>query len=113
MQHEKKNEERAYTEKQEKRITEFYKYNLPSFKTITFTNYNKLPTESVIIHGYINGNKRLTFSSTISLARGETNFEAQGGYTDELYKLLRKDVKSVSEIEKLKNEQKENESESK
>ncbi|TGA96575.1 DUF1433 domain-containing protein [Sporolactobacillus shoreae] len=103
MKHE---EKQTFIKDQEIRITEFYQYNVPSFKAITFTGNRTLPTGSVSIYGYINSNKKLSFSATISLGSGEKNFEADGGFTDELDQLMRKDVKTVSQIEKIKKEQK-------
>ncbi|TGA96574.1 DUF1433 domain-containing protein [Sporolactobacillus shoreae] len=101
-------EKQAFITKQESRITEYLKYNVPSCKTITFTDNYKLPTGSISIDGYLNNNKILGFTMTVSLAGGETDFEGVGGYTDELDKLFRKDVKTVSQIEKIEKEQKEN-----
>ncbi|WP_167815078.1 DUF1433 domain-containing protein [Sporolactobacillus shoreae] len=95
------NEKKAFISKQEKRITEFFKYNVPTFKSITFSGNQTFPTGSVSIDGYINHDKKLAFSATISPAAGEKNFEFQGGETDALGKLYRKDMKSVSEIEKI------------
>jgi Protein of unknown function (DUF1433). len=107
------NEKKAFVVKQEKRIITFFKYNVPSFKKINFTENKQVPTGDIFFHGYINNNKKLEFSAQISLGSGENNFEGGGIYSSELDKLFRKDEKTVSQIEKLEKEQKNKKLESK
>lgn len=100
-----KHEEKvAFVNKQEKRITLFFKYNVPSYKKTTFTKDKTIPTGSIYIHGYINGDQSLSFSAAIYLADGEENFEGDISYSSKLDSLMRKNMKSVSQIEKIKKE---------
>jgi Protein of unknown function (DUF1433). len=100
------NEKKAFIDKQEQRITKYFKYNVTSFKEINFTENKQVPTGDFFIHGYINNNKSLDFSAQISLGSGQKNFEADGIYSEKLDKLFRKDEKTVSQIEKIEKEQK-------
>lgn len=102
MKHE---EKETFLNKQEQRITEFFKYNVPAYKNITFTSSKTVPTGDVFIDGYINGDKKLAFSAQISLGSGESNFEGGGSYSERLDKMF-KHEKTVSTIEKIKKEQK-------
>lgn len=104
MKHE--NDKNTFIEKQEQRITKYLKYNIPNCNAITFTDNNTVPTGDFDINGYINNNEKLGFTATVSLGGGESNFEGTIGYTDKLDKLFRKDVKTVSQIEKIEKEQK-------
>ncbi|WKB36023.1 DUF1433 domain-containing protein [Terrilactibacillus sp. S3-3] len=106
-------EKKTFITKQEKRIVKFFKYNVPSFKSITFTGNDTTPTGGLFIDGYINNDKDLNFSAQISLGAGENNFDGDSDYSNKLFKLMRKDIKSVSEIEKIERQQKVKKPESK
>lgn len=98
-------EKEAFLNKQEQRITEFFRYNVPEYKSIKFTYKRSVPTGDLFIHGYINGDRSLAFSAQISLGGGQRNFEGDVSCSDHLDKMF-KHENTVSTIEKIKKEQK-------
>jgi Protein of unknown function (DUF1433). len=94
-------EKKAFIEKQEKLITKYFKYNIPSYKSITFTGNERVPTGDFFIDSYLNNNKQLYFSAQISNGSGQHNFEGDLTHSNELFNLYRKDMKSLPQIEDL------------
>lgn len=95
---EKQQEKEQYFTKQEQRIEKFLEYNVPKFKTVTFTDKGVVPTGLPYIDGYINNDKKLSFTAHVE--PNDHNFESIMGMTDPLYELLNADAKTYSEIMK-------------
>ncbi|MGW7776537.1 DUF1433 domain-containing protein [Staphylococcus xylosus] len=96
---EKKEAEEKYYNQQKERITLYMKYNIKEFKNIKFTEIEKNPMDGYDISGYLNDDKKLSFTAGIS-SIDNFNFEGDMLYSDELDKKLIKNSKSVSEIKK-------------
>ncbi|MGW7885400.1 DUF1433 domain-containing protein [Staphylococcus xylosus] len=96
---EKKEAEEKYYNQQKERITLYMKYNIKEFKNIKFTEIEKNPMDGYDISGYLNDDKKLSFTAGIS-SIDNFNFEGDMLYSDKLDKKLIKNSKSVSEIKK-------------
>jgi Protein of unknown function (DUF1433). len=55
-------------------------YNIPAFKTISFTKDVTVPTGGIFIDGYLNDDKDLYFSAQISFGTSGANFEGTCNY---------------------------------
>lgn len=103
--HNKKSEEEAYWNTQKERITLFLKYNYEGVDKITFEDTYKLPTGTVGIDGYINGDKELDFSADMDSGM---DFEAGGSTSAKLAEMSKKEYrvkkKTVSDILKDKDQ---------
>jgi len=94
--HEKQQEKERYFVKQEQRIEKFLKYNIPDYKTVTFTDKGTVATGLSYIDGYINNDKKLSFTAHVE--PNDHNFESVLGMTDSLNELMNVEIKTYSEI---------------
>lgn len=92
----KQQEESEYFAKQEKRIEKYLKYNVPDYKTVTFTDKGTVASGLPYIDGYINNDKKLSFTAHVE--PNDHNFESIMGMTDSLNELMNVDIKTYSEI---------------
>ncbi|MGE6540889.1 DUF1433 domain-containing protein [Bacillus luti] len=93
-----KEKEEQFWKRQEARVEKYIRYNIKDVKSITFTNNEVDPMGVPSVDGYINGNKKLDFSASISTTK---DFEDKFSCSGELYdNYVKKPEKSVSEIEK-------------
>ncbi|EKS40668.1 DUF1433 domain-containing protein [Staphylococcus epidermidis] len=105
---EKKAAEEKYYNQQKGRIELFMKYNVKDFKSIDFTSCERDPMGGYAIKGYINNNKKLSFTASAYLDENN-QFEGDYSSTEEFDKIIIKNPKTVSEIKKEeKNKQNEN-----
>lgn len=95
----KKEAEEKYYNEQKERITLYMKHNVKDYKTIEFTEIKKNPMDGYDISGYINNDKKLSFSAGI---RSTENFQFNSdiAYSDELDGKFVKNTKTVSQIKK-------------
>ncbi|EOV9527304.1 DUF1433 domain-containing protein [Bacillus cytotoxicus] len=98
-----KEKEEKFWKTQEARVEKYVHYNVKDVKSIRFTKYKVNPMGVPSIKGYINGDQELWFVASISTTE---NFEDHFGCSGELDEMIKKPEKSVSEIEKEKNEKK-------
>ncbi|HDR7392385.1 MULTISPECIES: DUF1433 domain-containing protein [Bacillus cereus group] len=99
-----KEKEEQFWKRQEARVEKYIRYNIKDVKSITFTNNEVDPMGVPSVDGYINGNKKLDFSASISTTK---DFEDKFSCSGELYdNYVKKPEKSVSEIEKEEKEKK-------
>ncbi|MCG1129397.1 DUF1433 domain-containing protein [Staphylococcus epidermidis] len=97
-----------YYDEQKERITLYMKYNVKDFKSIDFTSCERDPMGGYAIKGYINNNKKLSFTASAYLDE-KNQFEGDYSSTEEFDKIIIKNPKTVSEIKKEeKNKQNEN-----
>lgn len=100
-----KDQEHAFWGKQKPRIEKFYKYNYKDVHSVDFGKTYILPTKTHVIEGYINGDKSLSFSSSVDPG---TDFEAQGTGSAALEEHIKEEYqfqsKTVSQIEKEEKE---------
>ncbi|MFG3612761.1 DUF1433 domain-containing protein [Rummeliibacillus stabekisii] len=96
--HEKQEKQEKYFTKQEQRVEKFLTYNIPRFKTVTFTKEDVSPMGLPYLEGYVNNDKRLDFVAHVQ--PNDHNFEGRMGMPKELDALFRADVKTYSEIVK-------------
>ena len=96
---EKKAAEEKYYNQQKDRIELFMKYNVKGYKNTHFTKIERNPMDGYDISGYINNDKKLSFSAGI---RSTENFQfnANIAYSDELDGKFVKNTKTVSQIKK-------------
>ncbi|EHM66627.1 DUF1433 domain-containing protein [Staphylococcus epidermidis] len=105
---EKKAAEEKYYNQQKDRIELFMKYNVKDFKSVDFTSCERDPMGGYAIKGYINNNKKLSFTASAYLDENN-QFEGDYSSTEEFDKIIIKNPKTVSEIKKEeKNKQNEN-----
>ena len=96
---EKKVAKEKYYNQQKDRIELFMKYNVKGYKNTHFTKIERNPMDGYDISGYINNDKKLSFSAGI---RSTENFQfnANIAYSDELDGKFVKNTKTVSQIKK-------------
>ncbi|HDH7108168.1 TPA: DUF1433 domain-containing protein [Staphylococcus aureus] len=97
-----KYDEMKYYDEQKERIILFMKYNVKGFKEIQFEEQKENPMDGYSISGYINNDKKLSFTAGIRSV-GDFQFDTDISYTDELGRKFNKNPKSVSEIKKEQN----------
>ncbi|TKH37236.1 DUF1433 domain-containing protein, partial [Bacillus cereus] len=97
----KKEQEGLFWKQQETRIEKYIRYNVKDVKSITFTKHEVNPMGVPSVDGYINNDKELNFSASISTTK---NFEDKLSRSGKLGELVKKPEKSVSEIEKEEKE---------
>ncbi len=97
-----KYDEKKYYDKQKERITIYMKHNVKGYKNISFTNFKENSMAGYSISGYINNDKKLSFTAGIR-SIDDFQFDTDISYTDELGRKLIKNPKSVSEIKKEQN----------
>ncbi|MDG5192987.1 DUF1433 domain-containing protein [Staphylococcus aureus] len=95
-------EKEKYYNEQKERITIYMKHNVKSYKNISFTNFKENPMDGYSISGYINNDKKLSFTAGIR-SIDDFQFDTDISYTDELGRKFIKNPKSVSEIKKEQN----------
>lgn len=100
---EKKEQEERFWKKQEARVEKYIHYNVKDVQSITFTKHEVNPMGVPSVDGYINNDKELNFSASISTTK---NFEDKLSRSGKLGELVKKPEKSVSEIEKEEKEKK-------
>ncbi|HAY1023200.1 TPA: DUF1433 domain-containing protein, partial [Staphylococcus aureus] len=94
-----KYDEMKYYDEQKERIILFMKYNVKGFKEIQFEEQKENPMDGYSISGYINNDKKLSFTAGIRSV-DDFQFDTDISYTDELGRKFNKNPKSVSEIKK-------------
>ena len=105
---EKKVAKEKYYNQQKDRIELFMKYNVKDFKSIDFTSCERDPMGGYAIKGYINNNKKLSFTASAYLDE-KNQFVGDYSSTEEFDKIIIKNPKTVSEIKKEeKNKENEN-----
>lgn len=97
-----KYDEMKYYDEQKERIILFMKYNVKGFKEIQFEEQKENPMDGYSISGYINNDKKLSFTAGIRSV-DDFQFDTDISYTDELGRKFNKNRKSVSEIKKEQN----------
>ncbi|HDJ3183584.1 TPA: DUF1433 domain-containing protein [Staphylococcus aureus] len=95
-------EKEKYYNEQKERITIYMKHNVKGYKNISFTNFKENPMDGYSISGYINNDKKLSFTAGIR-SIDDFQFDTDISYTDELGRKFIKNPKSVSEIKKEQN----------
>ncbi|HAR7072771.1 TPA: DUF1433 domain-containing protein [Staphylococcus aureus] len=95
-------EKEQYYNEQKERITIYMKHNVKGYKNISFTNFKENPMDGYSISGYINNDKKLSFTAGIR-SIDDFQFDTDISYTDELGRKFIKNPKSVSEIKKEQN----------
>ncbi|EOD4720067.1 DUF1433 domain-containing protein [Staphylococcus aureus] len=95
-------EKEQYYNEQKERITIYMKHNVKGYKNISFTNFKENPMDGYSISGYINNDKKLSFTAGIR-SIDDFQFDADISYTDELGRKFIENPKSVSEIKKEQN----------
>ncbi|HDI0168517.1 TPA: DUF1433 domain-containing protein [Staphylococcus aureus] len=97
-----KYDEMKYYDEQKERIILFMKYNVKGFKEIQFEEQKENPMDGYSISGYINNDKKLSFTAGIRSV-DDFQFDTDISYTDELGRKFNKNPKLVSEIKKEQN----------
>ncbi|HDD7759056.1 TPA: DUF1433 domain-containing protein [Staphylococcus aureus] len=97
-----KYDEMKYYDEQKERIILFMKYNVKGFKEIQFEEQKENPMDGYSISGYINNDKKLSFTAGIRSV-DDFQFDTDISYIDELGRKFNKNPKSVSEIKKEQN----------
>ncbi len=82
-----KYDEMKYYDEQKERIILFMKYNVKGFKEIQFEEQKENPMDGYSISGYINNDKKLSFTAGIRSV-DDFQFDTDISYTDELGKNL-------------------------
>ncbi|QTY47425.1 DUF1433 domain-containing protein [Staphylococcus aureus] len=95
-------EKEQYYNEQKERITIYMKHNVKGYKNISFTNFKENPMDGYSISGYINNDKKLSFTAGIR-SIDDFQFDTDISYTDELGRKFIDNPKSVSEIKKEQN----------
>ncbi|HDA8053759.1 TPA: DUF1433 domain-containing protein [Staphylococcus aureus] len=95
-------EKEQYYNEQKERITIYMKHNVKGYKNISFTNFKENPMDGYSISGYINNDKKLSFTAGIR-SIDDLQFDTDISYTDELGRKFIENPKSVSEIKKEQN----------
>ncbi|ADI98292.1 TPA: DUF1433 domain-containing protein [Staphylococcus aureus] len=95
-------EKEQYYNEQKERITIYMKHNVKGYKNISFTNFKENPMDGYSISGYINNDKKLSFTAGIR-SIDDFQFDTDISYTNELGRKFIKNPKSVSEIKKEQN----------
>ncbi|HID1463702.1 TPA: DUF1433 domain-containing protein [Staphylococcus aureus] len=95
-------EKEQYYNEQKERITIYMKHNVKGYKNISFTNFKENPMDGYSISGYINNDKKLSFTAGIR-SIDDFQFDTDISYTDELGRKFIENPKSVSEIKKGQN----------
>ncbi|HDJ3391529.1 TPA: DUF1433 domain-containing protein, partial [Staphylococcus aureus] len=78
-----KYDEMKYYDEQKERIILFMKYNVKGFKEIQFEEQKENPMDGYSISGYINNDKKLSFTAGIRSV-DDFQFDTDISYTDEL-----------------------------
>ncbi|GGC95746.1 DUF1433 domain-containing protein [Enterococcus wangshanyuanii] len=65
---------------QKKRIEKYIKYNYEDINIITFTDSKRVPTGGTYIHGYVNNDKKLSFTAwlTPEVFQGQFSYDLDG-----------------------------------
>ncbi|GBY73759.1 hypothetical protein M6K078_2232 [Staphylococcus aureus] len=95
-------EKEQYYNEQKERITIYMKHNVKGYKNISFTNFKENPMDGYSISGYINNDKKLSFTAGIR-SIDDFQFDTDISYTDELGRKFIENPKLVSEIKKEQN----------
>lgn len=95
-------EKEQYYNEQKEKITIYMKHNVKGYKNISFTNFKENSMDGYSISGYINNDKKLSFTAGIR-SIDDFQFDTDISYTDELGRKFIKNPKSVSEIKKEQN----------
>ncbi|HHW9998445.1 TPA: DUF1433 domain-containing protein [Staphylococcus aureus] len=95
-------EKEQYYNEQKERITIYMKHNVKGYKNISVTNFKENSMDGYSISGYINNDKKLSFTAGIR-SIDDFQFDTDISYTDELGRKFIKNPKSVSEIKKEQN----------
>ncbi|MEZ2057832.1 DUF1433 domain-containing protein [Staphylococcus aureus] len=95
-------EKEQYYNEQKERITIYMKHNVKGYKNISFTNFKENSMDGYSISGYINNDKKLSFTAGIR-SIDDFQFDTDISYTDELGRKFIENPKSVSEIKKEQN----------
>ncbi|ULV85652.1 DUF1433 domain-containing protein [Staphylococcus aureus] len=95
-------EKEQYYNEQKERITIYMKHNVKGYKNISFTNFKENPMDGYSISGYINNDKKLSFTAGIR-SIDDFQFDTDISYTDELGRKFIENPESVSEIKKEQN----------
>lgn len=95
-------EKEQYQNEQKERITIYMKHNVKGYNNISFTNFKENSMDGYSISGYINNDKKLSFTAGIR-SIDDFQFDTDISYTDELGRKFIKNPKSVSEIKKEQN----------
>ena len=95
-------EKEQYYNEQKERITIYMKHNVKGYKNISFTNFKENPMDGYSISGYINNDKKLSFTAGIR-SIDDFQFDTDISYPGELGRKFIKNPKSVSEIKKEQN----------
>ncbi len=95
-------EKEQYYNEQKERITIYMKHNVKGYNNISFTNFKENSMDGYSISGYINNDKKLSFTAGIR-SIDDFQFDTDISYTDELGRKLIKNPKSVFEIKKEQN----------
>ncbi|HII1096241.1 TPA: DUF1433 domain-containing protein [Staphylococcus aureus] len=95
-------EKEQYYNEQKERITIYMKHNVKGYKNISFTNFKENPMDGYSISGYINNDKKLSFTAGIR-SIDDFQFDTDISYTDKLGRKFIENPKSVSEIKKEQN----------
>ncbi|HDP2764374.1 DUF1433 domain-containing protein [Staphylococcus aureus] len=95
-------EKEQYYNEQKERITIYMKHNVKGYNNISFTNFKENSMDGYSISGYINNDKKLSFTAGIR-SIDDFQFDTDISYTDELGRKFIKNPKSVSEIKKEQN----------
>ncbi|HDC5209688.1 TPA: DUF1433 domain-containing protein [Staphylococcus aureus] len=95
-------EKEQYYNEQKERITIYMKHNVKGYKNISFTNFKENPMDGYSISGYINNDKKLSFTAGIR-SIDDFQFDTDISYTDELGRKFIENPKSVFEIKKEQN----------
>ncbi|MBK5347332.1 MULTISPECIES: DUF1433 domain-containing protein [Bacillus] len=96
-----KEKEEQFWKVQEARVEKYIRYNIKDVQSITFTKHEVNPMGVPSVDGYINNDKELNFSASISTTK---NFEDKLSRSGKLGEFVKKPEKSVSEIEKEEKE---------
>lgn len=86
-------ENQAFFNDQEQKITIYLKYNIPDFNTVTFTNEEFNPI-GISIDGYINNDKNLSFT-----AGKDVKIFSSSEELDKMFKESRKNYDEIIEKE--------------
>lgn len=96
-------EEKRFIAVQQKRVSLYVHENVDNVKSITFTDYERLPAGNYAVYGYINHDKELEFSADITAS---SNFKYNGDLnSNDAFDRLKHDInkrKSVDQIIKEK-----------
>lgn len=84
-------EKEQYYNEQKERITIYMKHNVKGYKNISFTNFKENPMDGYSISGYINNDKKLSFTAgirSIDDFQFDTDILIQMNWVENLLKIL-------------------------